>query len=70
MPFNLLPRLGTNALSNQISELPLQLLPYRVHYNVAAGSKKTSLFTYIHCVAYYNNRDLVKLKNNGFKILL
>jgi hypothetical protein len=29
-----------------------------------------SLFTYIYCVAYYNNRDLSELDNNRPKGLL
>jgi hypothetical protein len=28
------------------------------------------VFTYIYCVAYYNNRDPMQLNNNGFKMLL
>jgi len=37
---------------------------FYVGHDVYRASKKTSLFTYIYCVVYYNNRDLIKLDNN------
>jgi len=39
-------------------------------HNVAGPQQEwMSLFTYIHCVAYYNNRDLSQLDTQAVEVL-